>query len=397
MTASVQPLRRFKFAPVLAGTVVTVLGLWLVGRAASVFLLLFLAILISLALSALAEWYQPRLHLPRAAAFALAILSALGAVVGLGALLIPPIVAQTQQLIKVLPDYISGWEAAADRLVLKVPALREVWQPGEHRLMRAAYDQISGQFQNLVPKVFSVIEALISVFSVLVMAIYLALEPEGYREYLIALFPPLHRDLVRDVLSDVATQLRAYIVGQLFTMTALGVLTAGFLALLHVPYALTFGVFTGAVAVVPFFGSLLSTLLPALFVLSEPSGGSRALAVVGVGVVIHLLEGNILSPYFMRTKAKLPPILTIISVLIMGRLIGGVGLVVAVPMLAMLLVIVRRILLNRIYEGQGFRRERRDRTLVLRVPAAENAVLLPEGPTLDVISIAERELLRRGA
>jgi hypothetical protein len=53
------------------------------------------------------------------------------------------------------------------------------------------------------------------------------------------------------------------------------------------------------------------------------------------------------------------------------------------------MVVVRRILVNRIYEGQGFRRTTRDRTLILRVPAPEGGVLAPEGPLIDPISILE--------
>ena len=101
-----------------------------------------------------------------------------------------------------------------------------------------------------------------------VMAIYLSLHPALYREWLIALFPPIHRDLVRDVLADLADSLRAYIVGQLLTMTFLGAITALGLWVLDVPFWLPFGIFTGLVAIVPFFGTLLSTTLPALFVLT---------------------------------------------------------------------------------------------------------------------------------
>ena len=94
------------------------------------------------------------------------------------------------------------------------------------------------------------------------MAIYLSLHPALYREWLIALFPPIHRDLVRDVLADLGDSLRAYIVGQLLTMTFLGAITAIGLLVLDVPFSLPFGIFTGLVAIVPFFGTLLSTTLP---------------------------------------------------------------------------------------------------------------------------------------
>ena len=216
------------------------------------------------------------------------------------------------------------------------------------------------------------------------MSIYLALQPGVYRERIIALFPPRHRDLVRDILHDVADSLRAYIIGQLTTMAVLAAPTALGMYALGVPYWLAFGVFTGAVAIVPFFGTLLSTLLPAAFVLTTPHGGSRALLVVGLGVVVHIIEGNFVSPLVMSRKVELPPILTIMAVLVMGRLLGPLGLVIAVPTLAAVMVIIRRILINRIYEGKGFRKAARERRMVLRVPVPNGGVLLPEGPPADI-------------
>ena len=244
-----------------------------------------------------------------------------------------------------------------------------------------------------MPQGSGLVHAAIDIFAVGVMGIYLALHPALYREWLIALFPPIHRDLVRDVLDDLATSLRAYIVGQLLTMTFLAALTAIGLYALRVPFWLPFGVFTGMVAIVPFFGTLVSTTLPALFVLtgnrSRRSMG-HALLVVGLGVVVHLIEGNLVSPLVMSKKVDLPPVLTIVAVLIMGSLLGGMGLVVALPTLAALMVIVRRILITRIYEGQGFRRTTRERPMLLRVPAPGGGVLVPAGGPFDVISFAER-------
>ena len=184
-------------------------------------------------------------------------------------------------------------------------------------------------------------------------------------------------------------------------MFVLAVLTAIGLYVLGVPYALTFGVFTGAVAVIPFFGTLVSTLLPALFVLAGPNGGTRALGVILLGVVIHVIEGNVVIPLITARRIKrveVPPVLSIMAVLVVGKLLGGVGLVVAVPLVAVVMVIVRRILVNRIYEGRGFRRTTRDRALVLRVPPADGeGVLVPEAPPVDLIALAERGWPRRSA
>lgn len=388
---------RVKVAPILTGVILTLLLLWMLGATADVFLLLFIAIIISLYLGAVRDLLVEKTHVPPKLAFFISIFGTAAALLGLFAILLPPVVEQTRALIVVMPKYIETWETGIDHFVIRFPAMRDVWKPGEHRLMTAVYNQLSDQASLLVPRVLSFVRVMIDCFAVIVMSIYLALQPGVYREWLIALFPPVHRDLVRDVLRDLADGLRAYIVGQLLTMTFLAALTAAGLYILGVPYWLTFGVFTGLVAIVPFFGTLLATTLPALFVLGGPGGGTRAVYVLLLGVVIHLIEGNLVSPLVMSKKIDMPPVLTITSVLVIGTLLGPLGLVVALPTLVTVMVIVRRILINRIYEGKGFRKSTRDRIFVLRVPVPDGGVLVPSSPPPDLIAYREKRPLKKTA
>jgi predicted PurR-regulated permease PerM len=393
----------FRFAPILTATVLTVLGIWLFKTVAQVFVLLMLGVLVSLYLGAVADFIERHTQAPRGVALAAAIFGTVGAVTLLGWILAPPVVEQTRKLFEAMPSVIAAWEKGIDDLALKFPALGSViGKPGEHKTLQAAYGQLSGVLGSVPTKLLEIVHAAINIFAVGVMSIYLSLHPSLYREWLIALFPPVHRDLVRDVLADLADSLRSYIVGQVLTMTFLGAITAIGLWVLDVPFWLPFGIFTGLVAIVPFFGTLLSTTVPALFVLTgngyhafSPLG--HALLVVGLGVVVHLIEGNVVSPLVMSRKVDLPPVLTIMSVLVIGQLLGGLGLIVALPVLVALMVIVRRILITRIYEGQGFRRTSRERPIVLRVPAPGGGVLVPPGVPPDVVSVAERGGSRRSA
>ena len=390
-------LPRVRFAPVLAATVLTVLLLWLVGTVADVLILLFLGVLVALYLGAVTDFLVQRLGLPRQLAFVAALVFSTAVVVGFAFLLVPPIIEQTQGLLRVLPSYIADWERGIERFLQRFPGLADLYPSGEHRLLTAAYTQLGSYFADIGQKVASLVHAAINIFAVGVMGIYLALHPGLYREWLIALFHPVHRDLVRDVLGDLGDTLRRWIVGQLLSMTILAALTAVGLYLLQVPYWLTFGVFTGLAAIVPFFGTLVSTILPALFVLEGPGGVTRALLVILLGTVIHLVESNVVHPLVMQRNVELPPVLTIMAVLIFGQLLGGTGLLVAVPALAVLVVVVRRILIHRIYEGQGFRRAARDRVLVLRLPVARGDVFVPADPPPDVIALALAAGERGGA
>src|SRR5207247_2033734 len=188
--------------------------------------------------------------------------------------------------------------------------------------------------------------------SVIVMALYSAVRPRMYRDGVLSLVAPKHRAVGARVLDDASATLRAWVVGQLLAMLVLGVLTALGLWALGVPYWLAFGIFTGLVAVVPFFGTLVSTLLPALFVVGT-GDWLRVLAVIALGVVVHVIEANVVVPRIMEQRVALPPVLTIAGVLIMGTLLGVVGLVVAVPVLAVAMVVLRHVVQAEVYGDTG--------------------------------------------
>jgi predicted PurR-regulated permease PerM len=385
---------RYRIAPVLMAIVVTVLLLLLLGVAAHLFLLLFLAILISLALGALADIVTRYTRVPRRYALLIAILLALAAVTGFMFLIVPVVMEQTQSLLSTLPDRLIAWQRGIDEAAARVTALRGVYKPGQ--LLLAGYTQLSSSLGGLFPRIVGVVNVIIEVVVVGILSIYLANQPGLYRELLISLFPPVHRDLVRSVLGDVSQTLRAWILGQLTSMFLLGGLAAIGFSILRVPYALTFGLFTGLIAIVPFFGTLISTILPAAFVLGE-GGPGKALAVIGWGVIVHLLESNVISPLIMARRVSLAPVLTIMAILIMGQLLGAVGLLVAVPTLAVLDVIIRRILIGRVYEGQGFRRLLRNSALVVRAPLPGADVLVGTPSGVDVITLAEARDRARSA
>jgi predicted PurR-regulated permease PerM len=385
---------RLRIAPVLMAIVLTVLLLLLLGLAAHLFLLLFLSILISLALGALADLVTRYTRVPHRYALLIAVMIALGILIGFMWLIVPVVIEQTQSLLGTLPDRLVAWQRGIDEAASRVTALKGVYKPGQ--LLLASYQQLSSSIGGLFPKIVGVANVILEVVVVGILSIYLANQPGLYRELLISLFPPVHRDLVRDVMVDISQTLRAWILGQLTSMFLLGGLAAIGFSILHVPYALTFGLFTGLVAIVPIFGTLISTVLPAAFVLGE-GGAGQALAVIGWGIVVHLLESNVISPLIMARQIRLAPVLTIMAILIMGKLLGPVGLLVAVPALAVLDVIIRRILIGRVYEGQGFRRLLRNSALVVRAPLPGADVLVGTPSGVDVISLAEARDRARSA
>jgi predicted PurR-regulated permease PerM len=371
---------------VLGTAISVVLLLLLAYSIADLLVLFFVAVLFAVYLTALTDAFQRRARVPRHLGIGLALGVTGLAAGGLAGLLVPPVVDQGHELVVALPRQLARWEASVLAWAERNPGLARVLGPvsADRGYVDRIFEQIGSYFAGVVPYVFSGIRAVIHFVSILILGIYLAVRPDLYREGVLALTPPRVRPLARDILRELGDTLRAWLAGQAMAMTVLGILTWIGLEALGVPYALAFGVFAGVAAIVPFFGTIVSTALPALFVLST-DGPWLALGVLAWGVIVHLVEANLVAPLIMQVRVELPPVLTIFSVLVMGELLGVVGLLVAVPVLATLLVLVRRI-----YVGQILGDDLRSAEPVLKPVREETAgANLPADGTPETAEGAE--------
>jgi predicted PurR-regulated permease PerM len=329
---------------------IAALAIWFVVQVVDVLLLVFIATLLAVYLSAVTDLLERRFNLVRWAGLTITVVATVAAVGFVGALLVPPVIDQTQALVGGLPDTLTRIQNVLAGWASQYPVLRstELANPSSGLVAGLVNDATDFLRGSLIGTVRGGGKVFIEGASVVVMALYLARQPVLYRDGLISLIAPRHRPIAVRVFQDMAATLRAWVVGQLIAMTVLAVLTALGLWILGVPFWLAFGIFTGLVAIVPFFGTLVSTLLPALFMVAT-GDWVKVVLVILLGVVVHVFEANFVVPRIMQHKLALPPVLTIAGVLIMGTLLGAIGLIVAVPILAVTLVLVRHVLHGQIY------------------------------------------------
>ncbi|MEP7227865.1 MAG: AI-2E family transporter [Gemmatimonadales bacterium] len=348
MTHLAEPERRRGFP--LGWVLLAVIVVALTIRTIDVLLVVFLAVILAIYLDAVSGFLRRRLDVPSSVSLLAALVLTLGALVGVVFLIAPAVASQVQDFIANLPKFLSDLDQSINRLFLRVPVLRRgVTEGGAPGLLATSLNEIFGVLRGaLVPYLKGGVELIIMGVSVFVMALYLARSPGIYLDGLVALVPPSQRQLARNILFDLRVTLRAWVVGQLIAMVLLAALTTLGLWLLGIPYFLAFGVFAGVAAIVPFFGTLLSTLVPALFALGV-FGLPKALAVAALGIGVHLIEANFVAPVVMERQVNLPPVITIAGVLLIGKLFGLAGLIVAVPILAFVMVLIRHILLGEVY------------------------------------------------
>jgi predicted PurR-regulated permease PerM len=358
---------------------------------AEILLLVFVAALFGVYLASFTEFFSRRLGVGRGIGLIMALVGTLVIIGVVGGLIVPPVVTQFQQLVVDLPEQVAAAETEITRLAQEnhlVGRLIGGTGEGSAAFFDRLFQQASDFFGDVVPYVFSGIGVLIHVVSVLIMGIYMALKPSIYKEGMIALTPPAYRELARDILADLGHTIRSWLVGLGISMVVLGFFTWVGLVLLDVPYSLAFGVFTGLAVIVPFFGTIVSTLLPALFVIGT-GGITKALLVILLGVVVHIFEANVVAPMVFEKQIELPPVLTILSVLIMAKLLGVVGLLVAVPVLASAMVLIRRIFVHRVLEGKGFHRIERDAPAIISLPTGDGVLVHPSASESSIPALLE--------
>ena len=182
--------------------------------------------------------------------------------------------------------------------------------------------------------------AAITAFVLLVfLAMYIAAEPDVYRGWILAVVPATSRAQTRIVLAEIAKVLRKWLVTQLIAMIVIGGVSFTVLMLLGVKAAFALGFIAGLLEFIPTVGPLLSAVPAVLMGFVDSPEKALAVAVAYWG--IQFLENNLLIPYLMRGEMDLPPAITLVAQTLMTLVFGFLGLMIAVPLTAAVLVPLR--------------------------------------------------------
>ncbi len=302
-----------------------------------VLLLIFAAILLAIFLSGLADILSRFTVLSEGWSVLAVSVLLIAILAGAIALLAPDVAVQMRHLREELPksaalvsEYLSqfGWGRA---LIEQMPSFDDVIAKMNTSSLLAG-----------VGGVFSSTAGMIgNFFIVILLAIYLASEPTFYTRGFTCLFPLDKRTRVRDIIAEIGITLRWWLIGKVGSMIFIGVLTWIGLSLLGVPLALLLGLIAGLLSFIPNFGPIISAL-PALL-LAFIDSPIKAVYVLGLYVGVQLIESNLVTPLIERETIELPPALTIVFQLALAVLVGGIGLVLATPLLAVMIVVIQMV------------------------------------------------------
>ena len=323
----------------IAKTVLVIVGvlasLDLLWQVRQILGLLFIALFVALALGPAVDIYARMM--PRWLAILAVYLSIALAVIGLGLLVVPPIVDEVNQFVDDVPGYVEDLKdndrireynddyEIVDKLEAEAETLPD-------RLGDAV-----GALQSVTVGVFS---ALFQLVTVLVLAFFLLLDGRRMLEWFFSQLPPEREERARNVGGGVYKAVGGYVAGNLAISVMAGTTTWLVLTILGVDFAVPLAVLMAFLDLIPLVGSAIGGIIIAIVCafVDFPT----ALIVWAIFLIIYQqVENNVLQPFIYKHTVSLHPLLVLIAVLVGGSQLGVLGALLAIPVAAALQIVVR--------------------------------------------------------
>lgn len=202
----------------------------------------------------------------------------------------------------------------------------------------SAFSQIG---VTVIPLVSGVASVLLNILILVFMSMYLLSDPKGHEDGVIRLLPLSYRHRGRAIIDRLDDALRGWLESTVLAMIFVGLATWIGLTILGLREALALGFIAGLLAFVPTFGTLIAAVLAAIVgVLQQPQNiGWIIILTYG----ISLVQSQVISPLLVAGRINLPPVMVLLGQIVFGVFFGFMGLLLAVPLAAIVMVLVQEV------------------------------------------------------
>jgi len=249
--------------------------------------------------------------------------------------ILPPLITQLKQLANQLPAYF-------DHLSRFVSSIRTF---GTEKEILASSQQnlitVSNFLSQLVNNIFNVsvgfFNGAAAIAVIFILTLYFLLEENGIKKFLVSLLPVKQKTQIVKISNKIGIKLGSWLRGELILMAAIGIITYIGLLIMGIPYALTLAIIAGLFEIIPILGPILAAIpavLMALFI-----SPTMALVVAVFYILVQEAENKILVPKVMQYSVGLNPVTIIIILMIGAKLMGILGMLLAVPVASVIYVI----------------------------------------------------------
>lgn len=325
------------------------LGLFVLYSLRAVLTPLFFAFLMAYALNPIVERLT-KWRFPRAASVAVILVLALALISLVLVLLVPSITRDILTVLRDLPRYVDSTlnrlSPTLTRMGIVVPhTLSEMlsqFQSDAQGVMQPALEPAGEVLKWVVGGTASVIASIVAIFIVPVVAFYLLYDFNAMIHATRELVPPRYRDAAVSMAMEIHGVLGEFMRGQLIVMASLCVLYGVAFSILGVRLAIPIALIGGALSFIPYVGSATALSLALLMSFLDWGGWGRVLGVIIAYVVIQLLEAFVIAPRIIGNRVGLSAIWVLIALMVGGEVLGFVGVLIAVPVAAIVKIFVLR-------------------------------------------------------
>lgn len=317
------------------GFLCLILSLIILWQFRQILLLVFTAVVITVALNGLVRYLVRQFNLPRGRAVLLALgLVFVGGLLILG-LVLPPFIQQFQDILKLIPVGFQQLVDGVNDFVENPPP----WLPPNPDLqLLPNVSTLIQQLGNLSTRAFggfftffsNTAAVLLQLLLIVILTVMMLADPTAYRQLLVRLFPSDYRRRAGEILSKCEAALLSWLGGILITSIFVAIFSFAGLLLLGVQFAFAHAVLAGVFNFIPNIGPTLSLVFPITVALLDSP--SKVLAVIILYLIIQNLESYWLSPMMMQRQVSLLPAATLIAQLFFATFLGPLGLILALPL-----------------------------------------------------------------
>ena len=321
-----------KIACVLISIVIIVYGLY---ELRNLLIPLVFAILFSVLLFPLAQRLE-KWRVPRLLAVILCLIITLAAIVGIlyaFSLQISNFAEIVPQLIERGSNYIRSLQTYADEN-LNINRQRQVTEATKY-----LNQLLSEAGTILTTTLLATTSTLTDIVLVLLFIFFFLLYRDFFRSFFYKVFKDVGRTKIDAVLYRIYAVVKDYLAGLVLVILIIGTLMTVGLLILGVDYAVFFGFFGACLVLIPYFGISLGSLLPAAYTLVTDDNPLKALGAIGIFLFVQTIEGNFITPYIVGSKVSINPLAAIVVLILWEQIWGFPGLILALPMTAIIKVL----------------------------------------------------------
>jgi predicted PurR-regulated permease PerM len=307
-----------------------VLAVYVLFRLGPIIGILLIATLIVISMESAVKYFMKltlfNKPLKRGVAVVISYLILLAILIGVVTFIIPPMITETQNLVVNFSSIIQTLKLP-DNIGINIVDLL----PQASRISTGVFTATLSVFSNLAAFV-----------SLIIISLYMSLDWLNIKKNFISIFPDNMEENVKDTLEEIEKSVGAWVRGELFLMLVIGVGSFIGLAIMGIRYFVALSIVSGLTEIIPMIGPIIAGILAGIVGFAQAP--IKGLGVIILFILLHQLENNLLVPKVMEKVSGFRPLVILLALLIGTQFFGIIGAILAVPVMMVTTIILKRVL-----------------------------------------------------